>query len=81
MDGLKRRIRTTAEFFDELQDEIDAIKDHSLPLEEAREVSRFRGHQVKVATVASQNQRFALRTRKGEALGLLEEGKKESGKE
>ena len=25
MDGLKRRIRTTADFFDELQDEIDAI--------------------------------------------------------
>ena len=57
------QIRSATEFFDELQAEIEDIKAGRLGLEEAREVSKYRGHQVKTAVVASQNMRFAARTK------------------
>jgi len=41
----------------------------------AREVSKFRGHQVKVAAIASQNMRFSLKNRKGDVVTLLPEAK------
>jgi hypothetical protein len=66
-------IRSAADFFDELQGEIEAIKAGTLGLEEAREISKYRGHQVKVASIASQNMRFALKTRRGE-IPLVSDG-------
>ena len=66
-------IRTATEFFDEVQKEIESLKAGTLDVEVAREVSKFRGHQVKIATIASQNMRFALKTKKGDSVTLLPE--------
>lgn len=73
-------IRTASQFFDELQTEIESIKNGTLGLEEAREVSKFRGHQVKIASIASQNQRFAFKARKGEIPLLTDCAPGEDGK-
>lgn len=72
-------IRTATDFFDAMQEEIESLKAGTLDVEVAREVSKFRGHQVKVAAIASQNMRFSLKTRKGDTVTLLPETAESSG--
>lgn len=69
-----KSIRSATDFFDELQGEIEDVKAGTLGLEEAREVSKLRGHQVKIASIASQNLRFALKTRRGDIPLLSDAG-------
>lgn len=72
------QIRTATQFFDELQGEIEAIKAGTLDVEQAREISKFRGHQVKLASIVSQNLRFSLKSRKGD-VPLIADGNNADG--